>query len=281
MNKQRFAFAAVVVGGLGLATAGCILGDDPNKNSQLFGGLAGATGTAGTSGSGGGGGAPSDQLVGSPLATFDSSTESLAFSMFPETPNLATNNNGVMIPTIDFDPADGSPAGGGSLKVFAPYSGANQYVDIQSKQFMPLQNWVGGKLHVRVKVDPGSTFAGQIEPYADTTSNFTFVGTSLNVAMGGGWHDYVVPLDTAMTRNPGYDLKQVIVFGVHIGSGTGGTAQREVTFHIDSFTLEGVTLPGRDAGSDAPADTAASGDTATTPDTATTTDTAASDAAGN
>jgi len=57
------------------------------------------------------------------------------------------------------------------------------------------------------------------EPYVDTTSTFAFVGSSINVMMGAGWHDYSVPLDTAMTRIAGYDTKQVVLYGVHIGSG--------------------------------------------------------------
>jgi hypothetical protein len=127
-----------------------------------------------------------------------------------------------------------------------------------------LQNWAGGKLHVRVKVDTGGTFAGQIEPYVDTTTGYVFVGTSINVMMGGGWHEYIVPLDTAMTRNAGYDLHQVILFGIHIGSGGGGANQKAVTFHIDSFSVEGITAPAIDAGSDTGggSDTAASADTA-------------------
>jgi hypothetical protein len=252
MNNQRFARAAMVLGGLCFAAAGCILGDDPNKNSQLFGPQAGATGNRGLGGAGGGAGSGAglpDPPAGGLLATFDTTTESFAFSTFSEASNLATSSP--TPPTLDFDAADGSPAStGGSLKVFAPYSGANQYVDVQARPFATtmLQNWAGGKLHVRVKVDTGSTFMGQIEPYADTTVNFTFVGSSFNVTMTAGWHEYTVPLDTAMTRNGGYDLKQVITYGVHIGSGTAGAGQGPVTFHIDTFWLEGVTLPTVDAG---------------------------------
>jgi hypothetical protein len=256
MKNQALSLVSIIVGGLSLGAAGCILGSDPDHNSMLYNGGAGATtGTAGTSGGAGGGGGsgPSlDTIAGNALATFDTTTESFAFSTYSEGPNIASLPGTTA--TIDFDADDGSPSGG-SLKVYAPYTGANQYVDIQSKSFSPnLQNWKGGKLHVRVKVDAGSTFSGQIEPYADTGAGFTFVGTSINVMAGGGWHDYVVTLDTAMTRNSGYDLTQVIVYGVHIGSGTGGASQGPVTFHIDSFSLEGVAV---DAGTDtaAPADT--------------------------
>ncbi len=256
MKNQALFFASIIVGGLSFGAAGCILGSNPNENSMLYaGGVGGTPSNAGTGGNGGSGGPTLGELVGTALATYDTTVESFAFSTYPEPSNLAAN--GGPSPTLDFDAGDGSPSGG-SLKVYAPYSGANQYVDIQSKSFSPnLQNWSGGKLHVRVKVDAGSTFMGQIEPYADTGSGFVFVGTSINVVAGGGWHDYVVTLNSAMTRNSGYDLTQVIVYGVHIGSGGGGSSQGPVTFHIDSFSIEGIAAPATDAGTDttAPADT--------------------------
>ncbi len=258
MKNQPLLFASVVAGTLAFLAAGCILGSDPDKPSMIFGAPGGQTGSGGTNGTAGNGagGSSLDMVAGMALATFDTTTESFSFSTYSETPNLAVNNNGTA-PTMTWDSADASPSGGGSLKITAPYSGANQYVDIQSPSFPAtmLRNWSGGKLHVRVKVDTGSTFAGQIEPYADTTANFTFVGTSFNATGGGVWHDYIVPLDTAMTRNSGYDLKQVILFGVHIGSGSAGMNQGPATFHIDTFAIEGIAAATDDAGGDTGATT--------------------------
>lgn len=251
MKNQPLFLATVTASALSFAAAGCILGSDPNHNSMLYGDQGGNTGTAGTgtNGAGGGGGSGSgiDTLppAGTLLASYDSTIESFAFSTYDEQTNLAVHNNGTA-PTLTWDAADGSPTSMlGSLKVTAPYSGANQYVDIQSPTFPTnmLRNWMGGRLHVRVKVDAGSTFAGQIEPYVDTTSTFAFVGSSINVMMGGGWKDYSFALDSAMTHNAGYDTKQVVLFGVHIGSGGGGASQGPVTFHIDSFSIEGIAAP--------------------------------------
>jgi hypothetical protein len=270
MKNQPLLLASAVAGALSFAAAGCILGSDANMNSMLYGAQGGASGTAGAAGGtgNGAGGANIDTtLIGVGVATFDTNIQSFAFSTYDEMPNLAVHNGG-MAPTLDWDGTQGSPSSpAGSLKVFAPYSGANQYVDIQSPTFPSsmLRDWSGGKLHVRVMVDSGSTFAGQIEPYVDTTSAFTFVGSSINVMMSGGWHDYVVPLDTAMTRNAGYDNKQVILYGVHIGSGGGGASQKPVTFHIDSFSIEGVAAPPT---SDAGADTGTAADTGTSSDAA-------------
>jgi hypothetical protein len=264
MKNQPLLLASAVAGVLSFAAAGCILGSDANMNSMLYGPQGGASGTAGAAGgtgTGAGGANIDTTLIGTAVATFDTNIQSFAFSTYDEPTNLAVHNNG-MAPTLDWDGTQGSPSSpAGSLKVFAPYSGANQYVDIQSPTFPAsmLRNWAGGKLHVRVQVDTGSTFAGQIEPYADTTSAFIFVGSSINAMMTAGWHDYVVPLDTAMTRNAGYDNTQVVLFGVHIGSGGSGANQKPVTFHIDSFSIEGVAAPPTN---DAAADTGTSADAA-------------------
>jgi hypothetical protein len=255
MNNRRFSICAVAFGfGVAAASAGC-LGSDPYANSQLLRTPPGvdAHPSTGGGGSGGGGGGQLGAIVGTPLATFNADRESFVFSMYNgDAPMNLVVNHGADAPTLTWDPADGSPSGGGSLKVVAPFSGANQYVDVQSPSYpmTNLQNFAGGKLHVRVKVDAGSTFSGQVEPYVDTGSAYAFVGTSVNAAMGNDWHDYVVDLDTAMTHISGYDLTKVILIGVHIGSGGAGMNATPVTFHIDSFSIEGgmPTVSTPDAG---------------------------------
>ena len=239
---KRISFVAAL-----LTAAGCF-GSDPNQNSMLADGSVTATG--GTSGGSGGSGGPFAQntpIAGTPLATFDADIKGFSFSNYNEPPNLAVNNAGTD-PTLAWNGTDGSPSPG-AMTVTAPFSAGNQYVDIQSKSFQTdtanmcvgCMDWSGAKLHVRIKVDAGSTFTGQIEPYADTTSNYTFVGTSVNVMAGNDWHDYVVDLKNAMTRNSGYDLSKVILFGVHIGTGNSpASTPTPVTFEIDSFAIEGA-----------------------------------------
>ncbi|HEX3903190.1 MAG TPA: hypothetical protein VH853_10100 [Polyangia bacterium] len=240
-----------LTGAVALTAVGCF-GGNPNQNSMLTDGAVVATGGTTGGGTGGSGGpfAQSTPIAGVPLATFDTNAVGFSFSTFNEIPNLAVNNQGTD-PTLAWNGADGSPSPG-ALQVTAPYFGANQYVDIQSKNqstdasasvpmCMGCLDWTGGKLHVRIKVDAGSTFVGQIEPYADTTVGYKFVGTSLNVAMDNNWHDYVVNLSTAMTQISGFDLSQVILFGVHIGTGTApAVTPTPVTFEIDSFSIEGA-----------------------------------------
>ena len=218
---------------LSLAGAGCF---DPNQNSQL-------APTADGSGGGSSGtntlGDASVAIPGLPLATFDTTTQGFSFSTYadPNSNNLGATAN----PGIAWIGTEGSPAPG-ALAIMAPYSGANQYVDVQSKSYpmTGLQNWTGARLHVRVKVAPGSTFGGQIEPYADTGSNYDFVGTSFNTGQGNDWQEFSVDLASAMTRITGYDLSQVVLFGIHIGTGSGGSSATPVTFYIDSFSIEGA-----------------------------------------
>ena len=228
------------------AAVGC-LGSDPNQNSMHADGAFVATG--GTSGgTGGSSGAfdPHTPIAGMPLATYDANVQGWQYSMYADPNSTNLGATGTLFPA--FLGTDGSP-NPGALVAMAPFSAANQYIDIQSKSFQTdtmnlctgCVDWRGGKLHVRVRVQDGGTFNGQIEPYADTTANYTFVGTSLNAAMDNSWHEFVVTLDTAMTRNSGYDLSKVILFGVHIGTGTSpATTPTPVTFEIDSFAIEGV-----------------------------------------
>jgi hypothetical protein len=258
MTKNNLHLATVTAGALAFCAAGCLLGSDPNMNSSIYNPNPDAP-IAGVGGNGGGGNGGSGNvtgpIVGVPLATFDNNSEGFSFSTYDEPTNLAVHYGDMGPPSLQFDGADGSPDNG-SLKVFAPYSNANQYVDIQSKSYAAtdLRNFKGGKLHVRIKVDTGSTFNGQVEPYVDTTSGYVFVGTSINIRMGHDWQDYVVDLDNAMTQNSGYDLTKVILFGAHIGSGSAGASQKAVTFHVDSFSVEGIAAPPTpDAG---PTDTA-------------------------
>ena len=83
--------------------------------------------------------------------------------------------------TLSFDGAVGNP-NPGSLKVVAPYSGANQYVDIQ-KSFGTgnPQDWTGKTLHVRIRASEG-TFKGGAQVYAITTGSFMFGGKHTNFA---------------------------------------------------------------------------------------------------
>jgi hypothetical protein len=245
MKNQTSLFAAVALG-TAVAIAGC-LGSDPNKNSMLFEGGGGAAGT--TSAAGGNGG--SNSITGpipttaTALATFDVAADagvaSFVLNPYPDTnrTNLGSSASTATVkPTLIFDDTEGSPDTG-SLKVTAPYSGADQYVDIQ-KTFgaTDLQNWMGKKLHVRVKVDAGSTFAGGAQLYANTTTSYAFGGNFTNVAKNSGWQEFTLDVNTPLNPAAGYDPTKVISFGVQLATGSAGGSATPVTFHVDTFWLE-------------------------------------------
>jgi hypothetical protein len=239
-----------------LLGAGCF-GSDPNMNSQIYLGAGGSsstgTGGAGT-GSGGTSGNPNGPIVGTPLATFDTGLNNFVVNPYHDTGQINLgdpgNTAGATPPIAMFDGSTGSPTAG-SLTVTAPFSGANQYIDLQNTsmfQSMPA-NWMGGTLHVRIKADSGS-FAGVVEPYAITVpTKFIFGGTSTNAnKTSNDWQEFTVNINTPGHADSGYDPTQVIIFGVQINSGSSGASQQPITFHIDSFSIAGLAAGSGGAG---------------------------------
>jgi hypothetical protein len=218
-------------GGAGAAGAGGI------GNSGV--GTAGSSGGAGTAGSGTDvgqdGAAPLD---GTPLATFDSDLDGFVIDTYHDVlpvTNLGDPASGLPAPTLTFDPTTGSPSSG-SMRVVAPYSGPNQYVDLQETLGAAgVQNWTGKKLHVRLRVDSSSIFAGTAQVYVDTTNSYLFAGTAFNVAKGSEWQEFVLDLNAPAAVVSGYDPSQVILFGIQLETASTDTG---ATFHIDSFSLE-------------------------------------------
>jgi hypothetical protein len=191
-------------------------------------------------------------IVGTPVVTFDSTTEGFAIEAYHD---LAQVNLGdpasvaTTPPTISWDDTQGSPTAG-SLKVTAPYSGASQYVDIQkSIQAMP-QNWMGKTMHVRIKVTSG-TFRGGVQLYAKTGMAFVFGGTYINFGPGSNWQEFSLNVTSPMTIIPGYDPTRVFSFGLQLNTGSAGAAATPVTFNIDSFSIDPPLPAAADAGSDA------------------------------
>jgi len=136
-----------------------------------------------------------------------------------------------------FDSSAGSPDPG-SLKVVAPYTGANQYVDIQKSMTNSPQDWRGKTLHVRLKVADG-TYPGGAQVYVITVPNqYVFGGTFTNVAKNNNWQEFTVNVDAPMTQNSGYDPSQIIEVGVQLNTGSAGGSATTVTFNIDSFSID-------------------------------------------
>jgi hypothetical protein len=263
MKKQAFVLAAAVVSGLAMVASGCF-GSDPNGNSMLLNPDAGS-GNGGTTTVN-----PNGPIIGTVLATFDSTVDGFVLNNFHETSAAQTNlgdlNSGLAVASMTVDSAVGNPTPA-SLAVMAPFSGKNQYIDVQNAMKYGITNpvnWAGGIMHVRVKAD-GGIFSGVAQPYVTTTSGYVFGGNAVNFLKNNDWQEFVLNVSSPpnpTTPNAGYDPTKVVIFGLQMNSGSSGSAQGPVTFHIDSFSIENVTAPA--PGSDA----AAGNDAATGSDAA-------------
>ena len=178
-------------------------------------------------------------LVGTPVETFDTGAESFVLDPYHDTVETNLGDpmslDGGAPPALGFDADDGSPTPG-SLKVTIPFTGPNQYVDIQSPVFVVPQSWSGHTLHVRIKID--GTFSGFAELFVDTGATYAVGETMLpSAALSGSWQDLPLDLDQPMTTSSQlYTPEQVVLYGVEVHSGA--TSGAPVTVHVDSFTLQ-------------------------------------------
>jgi len=181
-------------------------------------------------------------LAGTPVDTFDTESD-FGFSPYHDTLQTNLGNpdslDGGVAPTLTFDATLGSPSPG-SLQVTIPFSGPNQYVDIQSYVFVVPQDWSGHTLHVRLKVDQGSVFHGFAQLYVDTGVSYVPADSSTNVGPGSGWQEISMDLNHPMTTDPSgrFNPKQVVLYGLQLNSGSAGTGATPATFHIDSFSID-------------------------------------------
>ena len=229
----------------GSAGAGGVRGDAAAGRTGH--GDAGVSDGSGLAGSGGAGGSraladAAAPIAGTAIDTFDTESD---FGFNPYHDTLQTNLGnpdtleGGVPPTLSFDSTEGSP-NPGSLKVTVPFSGPNQYVDIQSYVFAVPQDWSGHTLHVRLKVDAGSTFHGFAQLYVDTGVSYVPADSSVNVAPGSQWQELAMDLSHPMTTDPSgrFNPKQVVLYGLQLNSGSAGVNATPATFHVDSFSLE-------------------------------------------
>ncbi len=179
-------------------------------------------------------------LSGMPLDTFDTAID---FGFEPYHDTVQTNLADPAIvdagtaPLLEFDPDEGSPSAG-SMRIVVPFSGANQYVEVQSYVFVVPQDWSGHALHVRIKVDAGSTFNGLAQLYVDTGVSYVAAATAVSLASGSDWQEIAMDLDHPMTVADRYSAKQVVLYGLQLDTGSAGAGAGPVTFHVDSFSLD-------------------------------------------
>ena len=181
-------------------------------------------------------------ISGTPVETFDTESD-FGFNPYHDTLQKNLGNpdtvDGGAAPTLGFDSTQGSP-NPGSLKVTIPFSGPNQYVDVQSLVFVVPQDWSGHSLHARLKVDEGSIFRGVAQLYVDTGVSYVPADSSVSVAPGSGWQEIAMDLSHPMTTDPSgrFNPKQVVLYGLQLNSGSAGVNATPATFHLDSFSLE-------------------------------------------
>ena len=181
-------------------------------------------------------------IAGTAVETFDTDSD-FGFNPYHDTLQTNLGNPGTVeggvAPTLAFDSTEGSPSPG-SLKVTVPYSGPNQYVDVQSLVFVVPQDWSGHTLHVRLKVDEGSIFRGFAQLYVDTGVSYVPADSNVTVAPGSEWQDIAMDLSHPMTTDPSgrFNPKQVVLYGLQLNSGSAGAGATPATFHLDSFSLD-------------------------------------------
>jgi hypothetical protein len=203
-------------------------------------------GTGGTSNSDGGAGT-NGGLPCPGTATFDTDVQSFQLNTFAAAGNLANLEGGTPA-TASWIGTQGDP-GLGAVKINAPYSDYNQFVDLQrGLGSTMLKNWTGYKMHVRVKVEsglnPSSMNPAGVQPYVNTGTSYNYCGGYTNLVAGNGWNDYVLDLSTCTAP---VDVSMVIAFGVSIQTGSGMGSDGGVNpmkpttavIYIDSFWLEG------------------------------------------
>src|SRR6478609_8083587 len=270
-GAKWLALAAMSAAVAGMGLNGCGGGDNGTgtggSGGSGKGGTTGAAGKGGTTGTGGGGttgtGGAQGGSGGSPdggagaggglpcpgLATFDTTVEGFALNTFAGAGNLANLEGGTPA-TLSFSATEGNPSPG-SVKIDAPFSDYNQYVDVQHNfGSTMLKNWSANlAMKVRVKVASGGNQSNLnpmgIQPYINAGTTYMYCGSYANLVAGNGWNEYTLDLSACAAA---VDKTMVIAYGVSITAGNGQLANDGGTnttkpiaavIYVDSFYLTG------------------------------------------
>ena len=206
------------------------------------GATAGAGGEAGAGGGGAGGTPP--PIIGTPLATFDTTLDGLALSTWPGI-NTEGNVNGFSTglprPELSHDATAGSPAPG-CLKLSVPFPGFSpEFAEIWA-DVAGIQDWSGRILRVRVRLASGQFF-GEARLFARWGVSAYYAWSAARLPSDGSWLE--LTLDVSNPPNPpaprdGYDPTSITGFGLEM---QGNRTKGLVDFQIDSFSLEQVLAP--------------------------------------
>ena len=176
------------------------------------------------------------------METFDTESD-FGFNPYHDTLQTNLGNpdslDGGPAPTLSFDATEGSPSPG-SLKVTIPFSGPNQYVDVQSLVFVVPQDWSGHTLRVRLKVDEGSSFRGVAQILRRHRRQLRARRQQrerrAGIAVAGALHGFEPSNDDRSERSLQPEAGRA--YGLQLNSGSAGVNATPATFHLDSFSLE-------------------------------------------
>jgi hypothetical protein len=169
---------------------------------------------------------------------FDHSTQGWGFNAFNSPPpsNIFVQPGGAP-PSISLDSSDGNPAPG-ALRVTAPFTALDQFVDAIVGVSQPGLNLSGQQLHVMVKLVSG-TFGG-LQFHASSGASFAFTAAPFVGSLPlGQW--VPITLDLTSGTSPDFDPSQVVQIGVQFFSGfsnNGGTFVNtgDTVVEIDTLT---------------------------------------------
>jgi hypothetical protein len=240
-------------GSVGGGTGGSVTGRGGAGGAA---GAAGRGGTGGSAGSGGTGGPPPCRY-----ASFDSNAEGFTLNNFNTMSGNLLRPDGGAPATLAWSSTEGAP-GAGSLKIEAPFTDYNQFVDVV-RFFSTQQDWRGLRLHVRVKIasglDQSASSPPAVQVYANSYNavdggapDYHYKGNWSTVTSPTAWTDYVLDL----SPEGAFDPSRIDSFGVSIQSGTGELGPgmtnplkpRAAVIYVDSFWLEGAACTGPTGG---------------------------------
>jgi hypothetical protein len=165
--------------------------------------------------------------------TFDTGLDGYLFTY-----DLGTVDAGTL-PTMTFDPADGSPSPG-SLAVTATFTdfgqSATPYINLS-----PAVDLTGQTLHGKVKLDTGTLVDGYAVLFASSTANYVWTFSAQTPLTAGVWTDLTIDINAAHASNPTFDPTVINQVGVQFVTNmlpTGGSmfpATEALSFHADTI----------------------------------------------
>jgi hypothetical protein len=240
-------------GGAGRVSAGGAAGVGGAGNEAGPGDAAAEADASDAAASAGGAGVvdTTGPIVGTPLATFDTTLD--GFILNTTNSGVIVGNSGVQLNLGGFttglpraelahDAAAGSPTPG-CLELSVPFTGGCcEFAEVLAAT-AGVQDWSGRVLHARVRVASG-TFDGVAQLLA-TSSTVTSAWSTAELRTDGSWQELTLDLRNPPRPSLGFDPTQTIELGLqfHAGPNFSQLTRGLVVFQVDSFSLEQPNPP--------------------------------------